>query len=57
MFHDNLCQTSPDEVKKDLVDQGLSPGTSFTDLYNLHMNALNQAYFTVDEKIIFLAAL
>jgi hypothetical protein len=49
-FHEALCRSNPDEVKKDLADQGLSPGTTFTDLYNMQMQAMNQAYMTVEEK-------
>jgi len=49
-FHDTLCRSNPDEVRKDLAEMGLSPGASFTDIFNQESQAQMQQFFTVDEK-------
>ena len=49
-FHESLCRSNPDEVRKDLAAQGLAPGSTFTDLFNMEAQSQMQAFFTVDEK-------
>ena len=49
-FHDSLCRTNPDQVKKDLGALGVNQGGPCTDPYNVESMQNMQAYFTVDEK-------
>jgi len=49
-FHESLCRSNPDEVRKDLAAQGLEPGTTFTDLFNMQAQSQMQNFFTVNEK-------
>ncbi len=49
-FHGRLCRSNPDEVSKDLWEQGLNPSATTGDIWNLQSMAQMQAFFTVDEK-------
>ena len=50
-FHDNLCRTNPDEVKRDLGEMGLNQGApGLSNPHNMQSNSRMQAYYRIDEK-------
>ena len=49
-FHDKLCRTNPDEVKKDAIEMGLNRSVKTADLIKMESMSQMQAFFTVDEK-------